>query len=98
MEQNFNSARSGGGNKPRASMTAKDKKKLKEKKRKFIQKIKKKLTNDEDIDEAEANEYAAQWFQMADFDGDGLIDLDEFKQFIEKIDESNSVDDQAKQE
>jgi hypothetical protein len=43
-------------------MTAKDKKKLKEKKRKFIQKIKKKLTNDEDIDEAEANEYAAQWF------------------------------------
>jgi hypothetical protein len=30
---------------------------------------------------------------MADFDGDGLIDLDEFKQFIEKIDESNSVDD-----
>jgi len=30
---------------------------------------------------------------MADFDGDGLIDLDEFKQFVEKLDDNNSVDD-----
>ena len=55
-------------------MTAKDKKKLRDKKRKFFQKIKKKLQNDEEIDEAEANSYAEQWFAIADVDGNGLID------------------------
>ena len=41
------------------NLTAKDKKKLREKKRKFFQRIKKKLENDEDIDEDEANSYAS---------------------------------------
>ena len=40
------------------SLTAREKKRLKEKKRKFFQKVKKRLENDEDIDEETAREYA----------------------------------------
>ena len=85
------SARSGGA---RASMSQKDKKKLREKKRKFVQKIKKKLQNDEDIGEDEANEYAEQWFGIADWDGSGNIDFGEFKDFIGKIDEKGTISEQ----
>lgn len=72
-------------------MSQKDKKKLREKKRKFFLKIKKKLENNEDIDEEQANDYAEQWFSIADTDGNGMIDLDEFKQFVEKVDENKTI-------
>ena len=72
-------------------MSQKDKKKLREKKRKFFLKIKKKLENNEDIDEEQANDYAEQWFAIADTDGNGMIDLDEFKQFVEKVDENKTI-------
>lgn len=74
-------------------MSAKDKKKLREKKRKFFQKIKKSLQNDEDIGEDQANEYAEQWFAIADTDGNGLIDQAEFAGFVEKIDEKKTLSD-----
>jgi len=75
-------------------MSARDKKKLREKKRKFFQKIKKRLENNEDIDEEAANEYAEQWFALADTDGNGLIDEAEFAGFVEKIDEKKTLSDQ----
>jgi len=75
-------------------MSARDKKKLREKKRKFFQKIKKRLENNEDIDEEAANEYAEQWFAIADTDGNGLIDEAEFAGFVEKIDEKKTLSDQ----
>ena len=46
---------------------------------------------DEDIDEAEANEYANQWFALAATDGNGLIDKGEFFDFVEKLDENKSI-------
>ena len=52
---------------------------MKEKKRKFFQKVKRRLEDDEDIDEEAANEYAEQWFSIADTDGNNLIDFNEFK-------------------
>lgn len=55
---------------------------MKEKKRKFFQKIKRRLENDDDIDDEAANEYAEQWFGIADMDGNELIDFDEFKEFV----------------
>ena len=73
-------------------MTAKNKKKLKEKKRNFFKKLKKRLEADEDIDDETAKEYAEQWFGLADIDGNGLIDMDEFLEFIEKLDENKSLD------
>ena len=73
------------------NLTAKEKKRLKEKKRKFFQKVKKRLENDEDIDEDAANEYAEQWFGIADIDGNNLIDLEEFTEFVEKLDEKKSI-------
>ena len=52
------------------------------------------MEKDEDIDEMQANEYAEQWFNIADTDGNGLIDLNEFKQFVDKLDEKNSISEQ----
>ena len=51
------------------------------------------MKSDEDIDEAEASSYAEQWFAIADADGNGLIDLEEFIEFVEKLDESKSISD-----
>lgn len=91
MISNKESTNTIGGTSAR-SMTAKDKKKLRDKKRKFFQKIKKKIQADEEIDEAEASSYAEQWFAIADVDGNGLIDLEEFLEFVEKLDENRTID------
>lgn len=72
-------------------MTAKEKKKIKEKKNKFIKKVKTKLAEGEPFDEATANELAAQWFELADIDGNGWIDQNEFEQLVTKLDESEKI-------
>ena len=60
---------------------------MREKKRKFFQKVKKRLQNEEDVDEETAKDYAEQWFGIADTDENGVIDEEEFVDFVQKLDE-----------
>lgn len=66
-------------------MTANQKKALKNKKNKMLKKIKDQIETD-DVDEEGAQRIAEQWVNIADIDGDGLIDFKEFKEFVNKLD------------
>lgn len=41
----------------------------------------------------QTDELANQWMSLADTDGNKLIDLDEFKEFVKKLDTKNQLDD-----
>jgi|TARA_B110001450_G_C17600866_1_gene472917 Ca2+-binding EF-hand superfamily protein len=66
-------------------LTANQKKALKNKKNKMLKKIKDQIETD-DVDEEGAQRIAEQWVNIADIDGDGLIDFKEFKEFVNKLD------------
>lgn len=53
-----------------------------------------------DLDEEGAKKIAVQWINIADIDGDGMIDFQEFKEFMAKIEDDNeekSTDEQLKE-
>jgi len=54
-------------------MTKAQKKKLREKKNKFLQKITEQIQGG-DVDESQAGEIAEKWMEIADVDGSGTID------------------------
>ena len=68
----------------KAPLNAKQKKALKDKKRKTMKKIRDVISEGE-VTEEDAKKIAAQWINIADIDGDGLIDFQEFKDFMFKI-------------
>ena len=49
-----------------------------------------------EVTEEEAKKIAAQWINIADVDGDGLIDFQEFKDFMAKIE--NESDEKSTEE
>lgn len=51
----------------------------------MLKKIKDQIETD-DVDEEGAQRIAEQWVNIADIDGDGLIDFKEFKEFVNKLD------------
>ena len=53
-----------------------------------------------EVTEEDAKKIAAQWISIADVDGDGLIDFQEFKDFMAKIEnesDEKSTDEHLKQ-
>jgi Ca2+-binding EF-hand superfamily protein len=60
----------------------------------------KNIIDDGDVDEEGAKKVAAQWMTIADVDGDGMIDFQEFKDFMAKIEdeaEDKTTDEQLKE-
>lgn len=72
-------------------MTKAQKKKLREKKNKFLQKITEQIQGG-DVDESQAGEIAEKWMEIADVDGSGTIDQQEFNEFISKLDGDATTD------
>jgi Ca2+-binding EF-hand superfamily protein len=68
-------------------MTKAQKKKLREKKNKFIKQIRDKLDAGESLSTDETTDIASKWMDFADVDGSGTIDAEEFKDMINKLDE-----------
>ena len=67
-------------------MTKKQIKEAEKKKKVFLKKLETTL-NDKDfkLTETNAKNWATEWLEYADRDGNGLIDLQEFKDFVRKI-------------
>jgi Ca2+-binding EF-hand superfamily protein len=68
-------------------LTKAQKKKLKEKKNKFIKQIKDKLDAGEVLSTDETTNLASKWMEFADVDNSGTIDATEFKDMVNKLDE-----------
>ena len=71
------------------------KKALKDKKKKTLKKIRGVIDTGE-VDEEGAKKIAVQWINIADIDGDGMIDFQEFKEFMAKLEGEN--DDKSTEE
>lgn len=69
-------------------LTSNQKKALKNKKNKLLKKIKDQIETD-DVDEEGAQKIAEQWVNIADVDGNGLIDFKEYKDFVMKLEEGS---------
>jgi Ca2+-binding EF-hand superfamily protein len=63
-------------------------KKLKERKSKLITKINDQLQGG--VSNENAMDFASQWLELADIDGNGKIDLKEFKAFVGKLGQGKS--------
>ena len=73
-------------------LTANQKKALRNKKNKMLKKIKDQIETD-DVDEEGAMKIAEQWINIADIDGDELIDFSEYKDFVNKLDSEDPPSD-----
>lgn len=71
-------------------MSKNQKKKLREKKNKIIKQIKDKIDAKQEFSENETNDLANKWMEIADIDGNGTIDLNEFEELTSKLDEKLS--------
>ena len=65
---------------------------MREKKNKLVKNIKEKIDAGEEMSEQETTDLATKWMDIADVDGSGTIDIDEFKDMVSKLDESISAD------
>jgi len=74
--------------KPAAQLTKAQKKKLREKKNKYVKEIKAKIESGEEFTADQATELANKWIEIADVDGNGTIDFNEFWDLCEKLDDS----------
>jgi len=67
-------------------MSKNEKKKWREKKNKMLKKIKSEMDDDDtEMTEESASALAKDWMELADLDGSGTIDIDEFKDFVDKL-------------
>jgi Ca2+-binding EF-hand superfamily protein len=46
----------------------------------------------------DSQDFASRWLQIADVDGNGTIDFEEFKNFLSKLSATSSMDEQSLQE
>ena len=51
----------------------------------MLAKINQELEGDNDVTEEDSKDFAERWLAIADVDGNGTIDFDEFKQFFAKL-------------
>ena len=58
----------------------------------MLKKIKDQIETD-DVDEEGAMKIAEQWINIADIDGDELIDFSEYKDFVNKLDSEDPPSD-----
>ena len=65
---------------------------MREKKNKLVKTVKEKIDAGEDMSSEETTDIATKWMDIADVDGSGTIDIDEFKDMISKLDDSISAD------
>lgn len=61
---------------------------MREKKNKFLKQIREKVEAGEEIDNDETTDIATKWMEIADVDGNGTIDEEEFKDLISKLDDN----------
>jgi len=55
------------------------------------------LEGDEEVSEEKSKEIAEKWMAVADIDGSGTIDMEEFKEFLNKLDSTEKLgEDQIK--
>ncbi len=45
-----------------------------------------------EVDEETSGKIAEQWMEIADIDGSGTIDLDEFKEFLSRLEKTEDID------
>jgi len=44
------------------------------------------------VDEETSGKIAEQWMEIADIDGSGTIDVEEFKEFLSRLDKTDDID------
>jgi Ca2+-binding EF-hand superfamily protein len=44
------------------------------------------------VDEETSGKIAEQWMEIADIDGSGTIDLEEFKEFLSRLEKTEDID------
>jgi Ca2+-binding EF-hand superfamily protein len=69
-------------------MTKAQKKKLREKKNKMLKQIKDQIDGGNALTTDDTTQIAQKWMDIADVDGSGTIDEEEFKDMVSKLDET----------